>query len=175
VTLFDGFGGNAIWSRDVDTDGDTARLAGADRLVDVVVGDRVQVLSPTDGSLLTELPLPALPAGQDAGGEPLQQAGVGDVALLWARGTLYALDEATGLQRWSVPALGLPTVSAPEESGVDTTVTVPEDGAFVQRSLADGLEVGRSRTDDPVPVGGRTFEIGPVYVYATAEEVLGYR
>ncbi|WP_246080644.1 outer membrane protein assembly factor BamB family protein [Modestobacter altitudinis] len=170
VSLFDAFGGNAVWSRDIATDGDTARLAGVDRLVDVVVGDRVQVLSPTDGSLLTELPLPALPAGQDPGSEPLQQAGVGDVALLWARGTVHALDQATGLQRWSVPAVGLPSANEAGE-----TVTVPEDGAFVQRSLADGVEVGRSRTDDPVPVGGRTSVVGPVYVYATADEVLGYR
>ena len=55
------------------------------------------------------------------------------------------------------------------------TVTVPEDGAFVQRSLADGVEVGRSGTEDTLPAGGRTSVVGPVYVYATADEVLAYR
>jgi outer membrane protein assembly factor BamB len=109
--------------------------------------------------------------------EPLQQAGSDGVALLWARGTVYALDEATGLPRWSVPARGLPSVGGTgKDSGTgDTTVTVPEDGAFVQRSLADGTEVGRSTTEDAVPAGGRTSLLGPVLVYATDDEVAGYR
>jgi outer membrane protein assembly factor BamB len=171
VQLLDGFGGQVVWTRDVDTGGQTARLAGVDRLVDVVVGDRVQVLSPVDGSLLTELPLPA--TGPDADPEPLQQAGIGDVALLWARGTVYALDQATGLPRWSVPALGLPSVTGTVTA--DTTVTVPEEGAFVQRLLTDGTEAGRSTTTDPVPAAGRTSLLGPVVVYATADEVLALR
>ena len=169
VMLLDGFGGKAIWTRDVDTGGSTARLAGVDRLVDVVIGNQVQVLSPTDGVLLTELALPALTGGQDVRTEPLQQAGMGDVALLWIRGTVYALDQTTGLTRWSVPALGLPSVS---DAGA--TVTVPEVGAFVRRSLADGTEVSRSTTGDDVPVGGRTSLLGPLIVYSTADEVLGY-
>jgi outer membrane protein assembly factor BamB len=172
VKLLDGFGGDVIWTRDVDTAGETARLAGVDRLVDVVIGDRVQVLSPTDGRLLTELALPA-PAAPD---EPLQQTGVADVALLWARGTVYALDQTTGLPRWSVPALGLPSVSEDATStDAGGTVTVPEDGAFVQRSLTDGTEAARSTTADAVPAGGRAFVLGPVIVYATDDEVAGYR
>jgi outer membrane protein assembly factor BamB len=171
VQLLDGFDGQPVWTRDLDTGGQTARLAGADRLVDIVVGDRVQVLSPVDGSLLTDLALPA--TGQDPRTEPLQQAGVGDVALLWARGTVYALDQATGLPRWSVPALGLPSVTGTVTA--DTTVTVPEDGAFVQRLLSDGTEVGRSTTDAAVPAGGRTSVLGPVVVYATADEVIALR
>jgi outer membrane protein assembly factor BamB len=145
--------------------------------VDVVIGDRVQVVSPTDGSLLTELALPAPAAGQDVRSEPLQQAGIGDVALFWARGTVYALDSATGLPRWSVPALGLPSVGGTgKQSGTgDTTVTVPEDGAFVQRSLTDGTEASRSATEDALPAGGRTSALGPVLVYATDDEVAGYR
>jgi outer membrane protein assembly factor BamB len=170
VQLLDGFGGQAVWTRELDTGGRTARLAGADRLVDIVVGDRVQVLSPVDGSLLTEL---ALPTGQDPRTEPLQQAGIGDVALLWARGTVYALDQATGVPRWSVPALGLPSVTGTVTA--DTTVTVPEEGAFVQRLLSDGTEVGRSTTAAAVPAGGRTSVLGPVLVYATADEVLALR
>jgi len=170
VKLLDGFGGDVVWTRDVDTGGDTARLAGVDRLVDVVIGDRLQVLSPVDGALLTEL---VLPAAGDARTEPLQQAGMGDVALLWVRGTVYALDQTTGLPRWEVPALGLPSVSG--DAGAGATVTVPEDGAFVQRSLADGTEVARSTTPDDVPAGGRTSLLGPVVVYATADEVLAFR
>ena len=173
VQLLDGFGGDVIWSQDVDTGGATARLAGVDRLVDVVIGDRVQVLSPADGTLLTELALPALTGGQTVRTEPLQQAGMGDVALLWARGTVYVLDQTTGLPRWQVPALGLPSVSG--TTTPDATVTVPEDGAFVQRSLADGAEVSRSTTADDVPAGGRTSLLGPVIVYATADEVRAYR
>jgi hypothetical protein len=175
VRLLDGFGGDAIWTRDVDTGQDTARLAGADRLVDVVIGDRVQVLSPTDGSLLTELALPAPAAGQDARREPLQQAGLGDVALLWVRGTVYAQDQTTGLPRWSLPALGLPSVGDTGKDAVATTVTVPEDGAFVQRSLTDGTETGRATTTDTIPAGGRTSVLGSVLVYATDDEVSGYR
>jgi len=171
VKLLDGFGGDVVWTRDVDTGDATARLAGVDRLVDVVIGDAVQVLSPTDGALLTELVLPALPDGQDVRTEPLQQAGMADVALLWARGTAYVLDQTTGLPRWEVPALGLPSVSGTPGA----TVTVPEDGAFVQRSLADGSEVARSTTADDVPAGGRTALLGPVIVYATADEVIGLR
>jgi outer membrane protein assembly factor BamB len=175
VRLLDGFGGDVIWTRDVDTGGNTARLAGVDRLVDVVIGDRLQVISPADGSLLNELALPALDAGQDVSTEPLYQTGIGDVALLWARGTVYALDQATGLPRWSLPALGLPSMGATGQDAADTSVTVPEDGAFVQRSLADGTELGRVSRPDDVPTGGRTAVLGPVLVYATDDEVIGYR
>ena len=175
VQLLDGFGGTVIWTREVDTGTDVARLAGVDRLVDVVTGDRVLVLSPLDGTLLTELPLPALPAGEDAVSEPLQQAGVGDTALLWARGTVYALDQDTGLPRWQVPALGLPSAGAASTDAGEATVTVPEDGAFVQRALPDGTERARSTTSDAVPAGGRTSLLGPVVVYATADEVSCHR
>ncbi|WP_343056706.1 PQQ-binding-like beta-propeller repeat protein [Modestobacter versicolor] len=176
VTLLDGFSGEPVWTRDVDTAGATARLAGVDRLVDVVVGDRVQVLSPTDGGLLTELALPALDPGQDVRTEPLQQAGIGDAALLWARGTVYALDQTTGLPRWSLPALGLPSVGTDKASATGAlAVTVPEEGAFVVRSMADGSELGRSVAEDAVPPGGRVSVLGPVVVYATADEVSGHR
>src|SRR3954447_16406099 len=83
VRLLDGFGGGEIWTRDLDTQGQPARLAGVDQLVDVVVGDNVQVISSIDGALLPELALPARSPGQDAEAEPVQQAGAGDLALLW--------------------------------------------------------------------------------------------
>jgi outer membrane protein assembly factor BamB len=176
VRLLDGFGGGEIWTQEVDTGGATARLAGVDRLVDLVIGDEVRVLSPIDGALLTTLALPAPEPGQDVRSEPVQQAGIGDVALLWVRGTVYALDEATGLPRWSQAALGLPSVGTEKSSGTgDLVVTVPEDGAFVQRSVDDGAELGRSTTADDVPTGGRTSVLGPVVVYATADQVTGYR
>jgi len=166
VQLLDGFSGDVVWTRDVDTGADTARIAGADELVTVVLGDRVLVLSPTDGSTLTQL---QLPAGADPLTEPLLQTGAGDTALLWARGTLHALDRSTGQPRWQLPALGLPAVSAD-----GSTVTVAEDGAFVQRSVLDGTERARSRVGD-VPAGGRTALVGPVVVQATAGEVRAYR
>lgn len=174
VQLLDGFAGTAIWTRDVDT-GSPARLAGVDRLVDVVVDDRVLVLSPADGTQLTELALPPLPAGGDVSTEPLQQAGIDTAALLWARGTAYALDQATGLPRWQVPALGLPSAGSASGDTGEATVTVPEDGAFVQRTLADGAERGRATTEDAVPAGGRTSLLGPTVVYTTADEVVGLR
>jgi outer membrane protein assembly factor BamB len=167
VRLLDGFAGDVLWTRDLEVGSDTARLAGVDGLVDVVVGDRVHVLSPADGALLTEVELPALPEGQDAGTEPLQQVGVADVALLWARGQVLALDRTTGLPRWQVPALGLPATGA-------ETVTVPEAGAFVQRSLADGTELQRWSTADEVPAGGRTSLVGPAVVYATDTAVVAH-
>ena len=164
--LLDRTSGDVVWTRDVDTGADTARIAGADEVVTVVVGDRVLVLSPTDGTTLTQLPLPA---GTDPLAEPLLQTGTGDVALLWARGTLFVLDRTTGQPRWQLPALGLPAVSTDEGA-----VTVPEDGAFVRRSLADGTEQARSRAAD-VPAGGRTALVGPVVVLGTADEVRSYR
>lgn len=167
--LLDGFAGDVLWTRDLEAGGDDARLAGSDRLVDVVIGDRVHVLSPVDGTLLTELALPDLPTGQDPSDEPLQQVGVGDTALLWARGRLLALDRSTGQPRWQVPALGLPA------TGDDGVVTVPEEGAFVQRDLADGTELRRWSTADVVPAGGRASLIGPVVVYTTDSRLLGHR
>lgn len=168
VQLLDGFAGDVLWTRDLEVGSDTARLAGVDRLVDVVVGDRVHVLSPADGALLTEVELPALPVGQDAQTEPLQQVGVDGTALLWARGQLLALDGTTGLPRWQVPALGLPVT---DDTGI---VTAPEEGAFVQRSLTDGTELQRWSTTDAVPAGGRTALIGPVVVYATDEQLFAH-
>ncbi|WP_369135576.1 PQQ-binding-like beta-propeller repeat protein [Modestobacter sp. I12A-02662] len=169
VQLLDGFGGTVIWTRDLDTEGRTARLAGVGRLVDVVVGDTVHVIDPDDGTLREPLPLPALAAGDDVRSEPLQQAEVGDVTLLWARGTAWALDQETGRPRWSVPATGLPAL------GEDDTVVVPEDGALVRRSVADGSERDRSAAAGTLPAGGRTALLGPVVVYATSDQVLGLR
>jgi outer membrane protein assembly factor BamB len=176
VKLFDGFDGDPLWTRDVDTSGATARLVGADRLVDVVVGDRLHVLAPADGTQLRELDLPPLPSGARPTQEPVQQAGMADVALVWLRGTVYALDEATGSTRWQAAATGLPSVSGTAaEDAADAVVLAPEDGAIVWRSLADGTERGRSVVDAELPAGGRTSVVGPTVVYATADRVAGLR
>ena len=169
VKLFDGFDGTPLWTRDVDPAGATVRLVGADGHVDVVVGDRVLALSAADGTQLADLQLPPRPAAGRTEPEPVQQAGTGDVVLVWVRGTVYALDEATGSPRWEVPAAGLPSVSGAD--GADA-VLVPEDGALVQRSLADGTERGRSAIDVELPEGGRTSVVGPVVVYAAGRQVL---
>jgi outer membrane protein assembly factor BamB len=171
VKLFDGFGGEPTWTRDVDTAGVPARLTGADRLVGLAVADRLQVLSPVDGTLLQDLPLgPA--GGQAPTREPLLQVGVADVALVWARGTVSALDEVTGAPRWQLPARGLPAGTGP---GREDAVLVPEEGAFVLRSLDSGEELGRSAVDVDPAVGGRTAVVGPVVVSSTANAVAAYR
>ena len=167
AVLFDGFDGTQLWSRDLGVP--QARLVGADRLVDVVVGDDLQVLSPADGTTLQTLPLPA-GGGAD---EPLQQAGIETSAVVWVRGTAYALDAATGGVRWSVPALGLPSVGSGK--GDLTSVVVPEDGGFVTRDLVTGAETARSATTDEIPPGGRTSVLGPSLVVATADRVTAFR
>jgi outer membrane protein assembly factor BamB len=174
VKLLDGFDGDPLWTRDVDTDGATARLAGADRLVAVVVGDRLLVLSPADGVQLQELELPARPVPERSDPEVVQQTGAGDGALVWVRGTVHALDAGTGAVRWQTAATGLPAVLGAAGDGGET-VLVPEEGALVQRSLVDGTERARSALDDELPAGGRAAVVGPAVVYATADGVLGLR
>jgi outer membrane protein assembly factor BamB len=172
LRLLDGFGGDTLWSRNVAApDGPPVRLVGTDRLVDVVVGDTLLVHAGQDGTVLQTLSLPA--GGPDADTETLHQAGTGAVALVWVRGELRALDEATGQVRWQVPALGLPSVGAVADSGA-ASVLVPEEDGFVRRDLATGSEQGRSRVGG-LPSGGRTFLVGPVVVYRGTDRVLGYR
>ncbi|MGY1838314.1 MULTISPECIES: outer membrane protein assembly factor BamB family protein [unclassified Modestobacter] len=172
VLLYDGLAGSLTWTRELYTGTATARLAGTDRLVHVVVGDTVTVLDPADGATLQTLELPPLPAGADVRSEPLLQAGVEDVALLWARGTVFALDPESGAPRWSGPARGLPAALG---SSPVTEVLVPEEGAFVRRSLADGADLGRSTVPDEVPAGSRAAVVGPTVVLATPGEVRTFR
>ena len=171
LRLLDGFGGDTIWSRNVaPPDGPPLRIVGADRLVDVVLGDSLLVHSGQDGAVLQTLPLPR--GTTDPETEILHQAGVGDLALVWVRGTLWALDRTTGEVRWERPALGLPAVSG--ATGDDATVVVPEADGFVRRDAATGSEQDRFRVDG-LPSGGRTFLLGPVVVYRLPDRVLGYR
>ena len=172
VKLFDGFDGTPHWTREVDTAGAPARLVGADRLVGVVVADRLLVLSPADGTQLQDLALPPRPAPERSEPEPVQQAGMSDVALVWVRGAVSALDQTTGAVRWTTAAAGLPSVSGAAGAA---EVLVPEEGAVVRRSLADGTERGRSATDSVLPAGGRTSVVGPAVVYATGDQVVALR
>lgn len=156
--LLDGFDGSLRWSQDLGTG--EAALAGADGVVGVVVADQLRALSPTDGSTLQALALPAAD-----GSAPLQTS-VGTTALVWARGTVTALDAGTGAVAWSVPAAGLPATADGKQAATD--VVVPEQGAFVTRDLATGAELARSSAP-ALPTGGRTAVVGPVVVVGTAE------
>ncbi|SFT41755.1 Outer membrane protein assembly factor BamB, contains PQQ-like beta-propeller repeat [Geodermatophilus amargosae] len=175
LRLFDSFSGQARWTRDLTVaDGSDVRLAGVDRLVDVVAGDALLVHRPDDGAQLQEL---ALPAATDGGaeGDPVLQGGVGDVALVWARGTLSALDGTTGAQLWQVPALGLPTASAVGKGEVGRAgVWVPESGSLVLRDPATGAETARVAVEDALEPGGRAAVVGPVLVYALPDRVAGW-
>jgi outer membrane protein assembly factor BamB len=166
AVLLDGFAGTPLWTRDLGVT--SAQLVGADRVVDVVVGDDLQVLSPADGSTVQTVAL-----GPDTGDAVPQQAGLADAAVVWLRGTAYVLDAATGAVRWSVPALGLPSTGTGK--GDPTSVVVPEDGAFVTRDLTTGTETARSTTTDEVPAGGRTSVVGPSVVVASAGLVAAFR
>ncbi len=173
LRLFDSFSGEPRWTRDLAVpDGASVRLTGVDRLVGVVAGDTLLVHSPDDGSQLQSLPLP--PAGEDAAGEPLLQSGAGDLALVWARGTLWALEPGTGAPRWQLPARGLPAGGADKTAPGATAVWVPEADGFVQRDLATGTETGRAAVDGGPPPGGLTTAVGPVLVHALPDRVLGY-
>ena len=175
LRLFDSFSGQVRWTRDLAVaDGTAVRLAGVDRLVCVVVGDALVVSRPDDGAQLQELPLPAATDG-GAEGDPVLQAGVGDVALVWARGTVWALDGTTGAQLWQTPALGLPTAAAVGKGqGGPAGVWVPEADALVLRDPATGAETARVAVEDAPAPGGRAAVVGPVLVYALPDRVAGW-
>ncbi|MGY1670207.1 outer membrane protein assembly factor BamB family protein [Geodermatophilus sp. SYSU D00710] len=173
LRLFDASTGQPRWTRDVPVpQGAGIRLVGADRLVGVVTGDTLLVHRPDDGTLLQQLPLPA--AGADPAAEPLLQAGAGDVALVWARGTLWALDQGTGAPRWELPAQGLPTGGVGKTASGSAAVWVPESGGFVLRDLATGAEAGRAAVDGGLEAGGQASLVGPVLLYRLPDRVHGF-
>jgi outer membrane protein assembly factor BamB len=175
LRLFDGFNGDEHWTRDVAASPDAvARLAGADRLVTVVVDDRLEVHAAEDGDVLETFDLP--PTDNDPSRETLLQAGSGSVALVWARGTVRALDESSGRELWSGAATGLPTAEdAAQVAAGATSTLVPEQGAFVRRDLATGEEVERLPVDGRLYAPGRTAVVGPVVVYRLPDRVVAYR
>ena len=174
LRLFDPFSGQQRWSRDLAVPaGTTARLVGVDRLVGVVVGDTLLLHRPDDGTPVQQLPLP--PADGDPATEPLLQTGAGDLALVWARGTLWALEQGTGTPRWQLPARGLP--AGGETGGTEpeaAALWVPEADGFVLRDRTTGAETGRAAVDGGLEPGGRTSVVGPVLVYRLPDRVLGH-
>jgi outer membrane protein assembly factor BamB len=172
LRLFDGFEGDPHWTRDVAAPPDTpVRLVGVDRLVTVVVGDTLEVHGPGDGAVLSTFELPA----SDDDAEVLHQAAMGDLGLVWARGSVRALG-ADGSVVWEQQAQGLPSVREVDEVSMGAaTVLVPEDGGFVRRDLATGEEVARLSVTGGLLDGGRTSVVGPVVVYRLPDRVLGYR
>ena len=175
LRLFDGFNGEQHWSRDVAaSSGADARLAGVDRLVTVVVDDRLEVHAAENGDVLQTYDLPAV--DDDPAAETLHQAGIGSLALVWARGTVWALEEVGGETLWSGPAVGLPSVQdVAQVAPGAASVLVPEEDGFVRRDLATGDEVERLPVEGGLGAPGRTSVVGPVVVYRLPDRVIGYR
>jgi outer membrane protein assembly factor BamB len=162
LRLLDGFAGTVHWSHDLSAPAGTAfRLLGADQLLGVAVGHDVHLVAGTDGTDLRTL------TGAAAG--PVRERAAGSTALLWAGGTLTALDDTSARTRWQAPASGLP--AAP---GAAASVFVPDDAGFTRRELATGAELGRSAVAG-VPAGGVADSVGPTIVYRLPDRVLAYR
>jgi outer membrane protein assembly factor BamB len=170
VRLFDGFNGDAHWSRDIPlTEDSELRLLGAGSLPTVLVDGEVQALSAEDGAVLTRLPLTGDAADVQAGT-------AGDLTLVRVDDTLVALQPATGATVWTTPALGLPGPPVPDgkETRSPTALLVPEDGGFVRRDPATGAELGRIEVEN-LASGGLSEAVGPVVVLRLPDRVLGYR
>ncbi|MGY2004697.1 outer membrane protein assembly factor BamB family protein [Blastococcus sp. SYSU DS1024] len=164
VELLDGFDGDRHWIRDLPVpDGETTELVGADLLVTVRLGDEVQLLSATDGSLLTTLA---------AGPGPAVRASATDTAVLVsAAGTLTALDPESARPLWTVPATGVPGGTTADGA---TTLPVPASDGIVHRDAGTGAELSRSAASD-LPEGAVATVVGPAVVLALPGEVRGYR
>jgi len=170
LRLLDGFDGSAHWSRTVPrTDSGEIRLLGADVLTTLLVDGEVQALAAADGAVLARLPVP------DAAAD-VQVGAAGALTLVHAGGRLFALDGTSGATVWDTPALGLPAPTGTDAKDAlsPATLTVPEDGAFVQRDPAGGAELGRSAVSAG-PDGGVAARIGPVVVLRLPDRVIAYR
>ncbi|MGZ4656550.1 MAG: outer membrane protein assembly factor BamB family protein [Blastococcus sp.] len=165
LRLLDGFAGSAHWSRDLTAPEDASfRLLGADQLLGVAEGRDVHLFAGTDGTDLRTLP--------GAASGTVRQRAVGSTALLWAGGTLTALDDTSAGTRWQAPAAGLP--AAPEVSATAKYLLVPDAAGFTHRDAATGKELGRSAVAG-VPAGGVAGRVGPTVVYRLPDRVLAYR
>ena len=174
LRLFDGFEGSEHWSRELAvTPGADARLAGVDGVVTVVAEDRLTVHEPEGGDVLETFDLPP---SDDAADEPLHQATVDSLTLVWARGTLRALDTGTAEERWSAPAAGMPAVPVVSQvrPGV-ANLLVPDEDGFVARDVATGEETGRSPVGGGLEPGGHAEVVGPVVVHRLPDRVVAYR
>jgi outer membrane protein assembly factor BamB len=168
LRLFDGFAGNAHWTRELPArEGAEVRLLGADGLLGVLVDDEFQGLSAADGAVLQRLPVP------DGAADAVQQVAAGGIALVRIEGTLSALETASGRVLWSAPALGVP--SAPEP-GADPAGALPVPGGegFVLRDPATGTELGRSEVPG-LREGGEAAPVGDTVVYRLPDRVAGFR
>ena len=164
LRLLDGFDGRVHWTRDLPVpEGADLQLLGADLLVGVRAGDEVQLLSATDGSLLT-----TLPAGSDG---PVQQTGVDGAVLVAADGTLTALDPTSARRLWHAPATGLPGERV-EVDGVPALVVPTADGV-THRDPLTGEEVGRSMVAG-VPPGGVADAVGRTVVLRLPDRIHAY-
>jgi outer membrane protein assembly factor BamB len=166
LRLFDGFSGTPHWTRDVPV-ASRPRLLGADTLPTLLADGVLQALSPTDGAVLTSLPVPA--------GADVQVGAAGALTLVRVDGQLTALAATSGAAVWSVPARGLPSsVGAPKAARAAEPLLVPDADAVVRRDPATGVELGRSVAPD-LPQGGTATGIGPVVVLQLPDRVRTYR
>jgi outer membrane protein assembly factor BamB len=167
LRLFDGFQGNAHWTRELPArEGAEIRLLGADGLLGVLVDDEFQGIAAADGTVLQRLPVP------DGAADAVQQVAAGEVALVRIEGTLSALDPASGRVLWSTPAMGVP--SAPEPAGDPAGLPVPGEEGFILRDPATGTELGRSEVPG-LRAGGAATRTGDVVVYRRPDRVAGFR
>jgi outer membrane protein assembly factor BamB len=167
LRLLDGFAGDAHWSRDLpDVTDDEVRLLGADRLVGVVVGAEIQLLSGADGA-----PLGSLGTADDA-----QMTSAGVAALIRVDGVLHAFDPASGQPLWESPSLGLPAAPLVEKQGDGGgVVAVPEASGFVPRDALTGQPRGQTSAVEDLPSGGVVTAVGPVLVHQLTDRVVVYR
>jgi outer membrane protein assembly factor BamB len=168
LRLFDGFAGNAHWTRDLPApDGAEIRLLGADGLLGVLVDDEFQALAAADGAVLQRLPVP------EGAAESVQQVQAGGVALVRIEGTLSALDTASGGVLWSAPARGVPSAPEPGQDAAEA-LPVPADEGFVLRDRVTGIELGRAEVSG-LPEGGEAAPVGDAVVYRLPDRVTGFR
>jgi outer membrane protein assembly factor BamB len=163
LRLLDGFEGDEHWTRDLTIpEDDDVRLLGADVLLGLVIGNEVQALTASDGTVVQRLPVP------DGAAAEVQQRTTAGLAMIRIGDTLSALDGTSGSVRWTAPALGQPTAQAA------TTVLVPDGNGFAHRDQATGAEVGRSSVSG-LAGGGIATAVGTAIVYRLPDRVLGYR
>jgi outer membrane protein assembly factor BamB len=165
LRLLDGFDGAAHWTRELPlSDGEDARLLGADPLVGVRVGDEVQLLSAADGTLLTTLP---------TGDGPVAQTAVAGAVLVLADGRLTAVDHTSAQRLWEAPGTGLPGEPVTDVAGVPV-VAVPTTDGFTYREVATGVAQDTS-TDAELPAGGTATAVGATVVLRLPDRVQAYR
>ncbi|MCZ2859613.1 outer membrane protein assembly factor BamB family protein [Blastococcus sp. VKM Ac-2987] len=165
LRLLDGFDGDEHWTRDLPLPGGAdAELLGADQLVGVRVGDRVELLSGPDGTLLT-----TLAAGPDGAA---RQSATDGAVLVSAGGTLTAVDPVSGRRLWEAPATGLPGEPVPD--GDRSRLTVPGDDGFVHRDAATGEQLDRSLVPG-LPAGGTATAVGGTVLLRLPDGIRAYR